>query len=91
MKRIGMLTSGGDCQSLNAAMRGVVKGLSGFYKDFEIYGFQDGYKGLMYQNYKVMSPKDFSSMFLDALIYATISAISLLIICSSVCVTSSGI
>ena len=23
MKRIGMLTSGGDCQSLNATMRGV--------------------------------------------------------------------
>ena len=28
MKRIGMLTSGGDCQALNAAMRGVVKCLS---------------------------------------------------------------
>ena len=26
MKKIGMLTSGGDCQALNAAMRGVVKG-----------------------------------------------------------------
>lgn len=26
MLRIGMLTSGGDCQALNAAMRGVVKG-----------------------------------------------------------------
>ena len=25
MMRIGMLTSGGDCQALNAAMRGVVK------------------------------------------------------------------
>ena len=25
MKRIGMLTSGGDCPALNAAMRGVVK------------------------------------------------------------------
>jgi len=28
MKRIGMLTSGGDCQALNAAMRGVVKSIS---------------------------------------------------------------
>ena len=28
MKKIGILTSGGDCQALNAAMRGVVKGLS---------------------------------------------------------------
>ena len=25
MMRIGLLTSGGDCQALNAAMRGVVK------------------------------------------------------------------
>lgn len=25
MLRIGILTSGGDCQALNAAMRGVVK------------------------------------------------------------------
>lgn len=25
MKKIGILTSGGDCQSLNAAMRGVAK------------------------------------------------------------------
>ena len=28
MKKIGMLTSGGDCQALNAAMRGVVKALA---------------------------------------------------------------
>ncbi len=27
MKRVGMLTSGGDCQALNAAMRGVAKAL----------------------------------------------------------------
>ena len=27
MLRIGILTSGGDCQALNAAMRGVIKGL----------------------------------------------------------------
>ena len=29
MKRVGMLTSGGDCQALNATMRGVAKGLTG--------------------------------------------------------------
>ena len=44
MFRIGMLTSGGDCQALNAAMRGVVKGLCSKRNDVEIYGFQDGYK-----------------------------------------------
>ena len=35
IKRIGMLTSGGDCQALNATMRGVVKALSntdGFWR-----------------------------------------------------------
>ena len=42
MKRIGMLTSGGDCQALNAAMRGVVKSLCVAEKDLEIYGFLDG-------------------------------------------------
>ena len=48
MKRIGMLTSGGDCQALNAAMRGVVKGLSENVDELEIYGFHNGYKGLIY-------------------------------------------
>jgi len=47
MLRIGMLTSGGDCQALNAAMRGVVKGVCTKRDDVEIYGFEDGYKGLM--------------------------------------------
>ena len=42
MKRIGMLTSGGDCQALNAAMRGVAKVLYNSTEDVEIYGFQDG-------------------------------------------------
>lgn len=38
MLRIGMLTSGGDCQALNAAMRGVVKGLYAKTGEIEIYG-----------------------------------------------------
>ena len=49
MLRIGMLTSGGDCQALNAAMRGVVKGICSKRDDVEIYGFKDGYKGLSMQ------------------------------------------
>ena len=47
MMKIGLLTSGGDCQALNAAMRGVVKGLSENVKDLEVYGFLNGYKGLI--------------------------------------------
>ena len=62
MKRIGMLTSGGDCQSLNATMRGVVKGLNVLEGTVEIYGFIDGYKGLIYGNYKRMTSKDFSGI-----------------------------
>ena len=42
MKRIGMLTSGGDCQALNAAMRGVVKCVTNSDEEVEIYGFLDG-------------------------------------------------
>ena len=44
MKRIGMLTSGGDCQALNAALRGVVKSLINSKEEVEIYGFLNGYK-----------------------------------------------
>ena len=51
MKRIGMLTSGGDCQALNAAMRGVVKTLANGKEEVEIYGFLDGYRGLIYGNF----------------------------------------
>lgn len=62
MLKIGILTSGGDCQALNAAMRGVIKGLHTKTNDFEIYGFQDGYKGLIYGNVKRMTPDDFSGI-----------------------------
>lgn len=62
MKRIGLLTSGGDCQSLNATMRGVAKTLYEAYPDIEIYGILEGYKGLIYGNYKKMKPSEFSGI-----------------------------
>ena len=62
MRRIGMLTSGGDCQSLNATMRGVAKSLYKMFDDIEIVGFEDGYKGLMYADYQIMKPADFSGI-----------------------------
>ena len=62
MKRIGLLTSGGDCQALNATMRGVVKGLSNNLKELEIYGFEEGYKGLIYGNYRLLTAADFSGI-----------------------------
>ena len=62
MKRIGMLTSGGDCQALNAAMRGVVKTLANSKEEVEIYGFLDGYRGLIYSNFRMLTDKDFSGI-----------------------------
>ncbi|MQN02090.1 MAG: 6-phosphofructokinase [Lachnospiraceae bacterium] len=61
--KIGMLTSGGDCQALNAAMRGVVKGLENICRDdLEIYGFLNGYKGLIYGDYRKLTGADFSGI-----------------------------
>ncbi|WP_394524478.1 6-phosphofructokinase [Lacrimispora sp. JR3] len=62
MMRIGMLTSGGDCQSLNATMRGVAKALYRIFGDIEIIGFEDGYKGLIYSKYRIMKQEEFSGI-----------------------------
>ena len=63
MKRVGLLTSGGDCQALNATMRGVAKGLyNELGGDVEIYGIEEGYKGLIYNEYRHMTGKDFAGI-----------------------------
>jgi 6-phosphofructokinase 1 len=60
-KRIGILTSGGDCPGLNAAIRGVAKASYDLF-DCEIVGIKDGYKGLIDGNYQEMVPQDFSGI-----------------------------
>ncbi|MCR5156840.1 MAG: 6-phosphofructokinase [Butyrivibrio sp.] len=62
MMRIGMLTSGGDCQALNAAMRGVVKCIAHSGEEVEFYGFNNGYKGLIYGDFRMLTSKDFSGI-----------------------------
>jgi ATP-dependent phosphofructokinase / diphosphate-dependent phosphofructokinase len=62
MKRIGLLTSGGDCQGLNTALRGVAKALYHACPDIELIGFRDGYRGLMLGDYRLMQPADFSGI-----------------------------
>ena len=62
MKRIGMLTSGGDCQALNAAMRGVAKAMLNANEKVEIYGFQDGYQGLIYGRFRLLTYADFTGI-----------------------------
>ncbi|WEZ65142.1 6-phosphofructokinase [Bacillus subtilis] len=45
MKRIGVLTSGGDSPGMNAAVRAVVR--KAIYHDVEVYGIYNGYAGLI--------------------------------------------
>ncbi|QFQ32479.1 6-phosphofructokinase [Buchnera aphidicola (Aphis fabae)] len=47
IKRIGVLTSGGDAPGMNAAIRGVVR--TALSEKLEVFGIYDGYLGL-YQN-----------------------------------------
>ncbi len=63
-KRIGLLTSGGDCPGLNATIRGVAKAV---YErigadNVEMIGIEDGYHGLIFGEYHVMKPSDFSGI-----------------------------
>lgn len=62
MLRVGILTSGGDCQGLNAAIRGVAKALYEAFDEVEIYGVIDGYRGLISGNVRKMKPEDFSGI-----------------------------
>ena len=45
MKRIAVLTSGGDAPGMNAAIRAVVRGA--LFHKMEVYGIERGYEGLM--------------------------------------------
>lgn len=61
MKRVGILTSGGDCQGLNATIRAVAKTLyNQLGNDVEIIGIIDGYRGLIYGETRKMKPENFS-------------------------------
>lgn len=50
VKKIGVLTGGGDCPGLNAVIRAVVKTATGVY-GWEVLGFRDGYRGLVNNDY----------------------------------------
>lgn len=62
-RRIGILTSGGDCPGLNATIRGVAKACyEKFGENVEIVGIHDGYYGLINNLCKEMNPWDFSGI-----------------------------
>lgn len=62
MLNVGILTSGGDCQALNAAMRGVVLSLFEKTQNIKIFGFEDGFKGLIYKKYRQLFQEDFETI-----------------------------
>ena len=63
-RRIGILTSGGDCPGLNATIRGVAKACYEMFGEdgVEIIGISNGYYGLIHNMAKVMKPSDFSGI-----------------------------
>ena len=57
MNKIAILTSGGDAPGMNTAIRAVVR--RGIFKGLDVYGVQNGYKGLIEGDFK---PMDFNSV-----------------------------
>ena len=53
MKRIAVLTSGGDSPGMNAAIRAVVR--YGIYNDMEVFAVHRGYEGLIDNDFEKMS------------------------------------
>ena len=56
MKKIAVLTSGGDAPGMNAAIRAVVR--SGISKGLEVFGVKNGYSGLLSGNFVSLGPRD---------------------------------
>jgi len=60
LKRIGVLTSGGDAPGMNAAIRGVVR--TAFAHKLEVYGIFRGYTGLINDDVKPLSHRSVSNI-----------------------------
>ncbi len=60
-KRIGILTAGGDCPGINAAIRGVGKTAIVKY-GMTVIGISDGYAGLIHKEYRELTESDLSGI-----------------------------
>ncbi|HNZ20217.1 MAG: 6-phosphofructokinase [Candidatus Hydrogenedentes bacterium] len=60
MKRIGVLTSGGDAPGMNAAIRAVVR--AGAYYELQVFGIHRGYQGLIDGDVLEMGPRSVSGI-----------------------------
>lgn len=60
IKKIGIITSGGDAPGMNAAIRAIVR--SAIAKNIEVIGFTHGYEGIINENYKILDSKSVSEI-----------------------------
>ena len=60
-KRFGILTAGGDCPGLNAAIRSVCHTAYNSY-GMEIIGIAEGFRGLIEEKHRFLEPSDFSGI-----------------------------
>ena len=60
-KTFGILTAGGDCPGLNAAIRGVCRAASSRY-GMKVIGIADGYRGLIDGDAHELKPDDFTGI-----------------------------
>ena len=56
MKKIAVLTSGGDAPGMNACIRAIVR--TAYNKNLSVYGIQYGFSGLIENNIKKINPRD---------------------------------
>ena len=57
LKRVGILTGGGDCSGLNAVIRAVTRSAI-FEHEAEVVGIEDGFDGLIFDRYRMLSVED---------------------------------
>lgn len=60
MKRIALMTSGGDAPGMNAAIRAVVR--AGLENDVEVYGVRQAYAGLLSGDMNLLTSRDVSGI-----------------------------
>ncbi len=60
MKKIGVVTAGGDAPGMNAAIRSVVR--SALHNNLEVIGFERGYLGLIEEQSRLMGPRSVSGI-----------------------------
>lgn len=60
IKKIGVLTSGGDAPGMNAVIRAVVR--TAIYNDIKVTGFKKGYEGLLNGDFLELTPRSVSDI-----------------------------